>query len=188
MKRMELQQLLNEKISSCNKCELHKNRIKSVPGEGNLFTKLMILGEGPGFEENKQGKPFVGICGQLLNNTLKFCGIKRENVFICNVVKCRPPENRTPLAEECQACAPYLDLQIKLINPKLIITLGSVALNRLLPSKNYVTHSRGKFYDIESPISTKIFPTFHPSFIIRKQEYKDIFVKDFMEAIEYLVT
>ncbi len=186
MTRKELCFLLDEKISSCEKCELHTNRIKAVPGEGNLNAKLMIVGEAPGKNENESGRPFVGQAGELLTNMLEACGLSRDQVFIANAVCCRPPANRTPLHQEVTACSSYLDLRIKLMKPKLIIALGNTALRRFLPDHNSVTTARGKFYDVENPIKTRIFVTYHPSFILRDQSQKDTFVEDFLVVTDYL--
>ena len=129
----ELTELAAE-VSACTKCILHKSRVKAVPGEGPQHADIMFIGEGPGFHENQQGRPFVGAAGQFLEELLASIGLQREQVFIANVVKCRPPGNRDPLPEEIEACKPYLDRQIALIRPKLIVTLGRFSMARFFPN------------------------------------------------------
>ena len=130
MKAQEALDTLAKQISVCTKCELYKGRTVAVPGEGPTHAEIMLIGEGPGASEDKQGRPFVGASGRFLNELLAQAGVTREDVWITNVVKCRPPGNRDPLPEEITACAGYLDRQIALINPKVIITLGRFSMAR----------------------------------------------------------
>jgi DNA polymerase len=120
-------------IEACTACQLHRARKRAVPGEGPAQAVIMFIGEGPGFHENEQGRPFVGAAGRFLEELLAGLGLTREQVFICNVVKCRPPGNRDPLPEEMQACAPYLEAQIRIVNPRIIVTLGRFSMARFFP-------------------------------------------------------
>jgi len=130
----DLSQIVQQ-VRTCNLCGLSASRQKAVPGEGPAHAEIMLIGEGPGFHEDQQGRPFVGPSGQFLNELLASAGYKREQVFITNVVKCRPPGNRDPLPEEIQACSGYLDRQIALINPKVIVTLGRFSMARWFPGQ-----------------------------------------------------
>lgn len=160
---------LNNLIKDCTKCALHKNRNNFVFGSGNPNAKVMVIGEGPGAEEDKQGLPFVGRAGQLLTDILKAIKFDREEVYIANIVKCRPPENRTPLPEEMDTCIPYLKKQISLIQPKMILCLGLTAAKGLLRKKESLTALRGKFFDYEG---IKVMVTFHPAALLRNPNWK----------------
>lgn len=160
---------LNNLICSCQKCELHKTRNKFVFGVGNLKATVMLIGEGPGAEEDKQGEPFVGRAGQLLNDILKAINFTRQEVYIANVVKCRPPANRTPLPEEMDSCMPYLLKQIDLIKPKLILCLGLVAANALLGKKDSLGKLRGKIFELNK---IKVMVTYHPAALLRNPNLK----------------
>src|SRR3970282_706118 len=129
----ELKVIASE-VNVCKKCKLHSGRKKAAPGEGPAHADIMFIGEGPGFHENEQGRPFVGAAGRFLEELLAAMGLTREQVFICNVVKCRPPENRDPLPEEVEACSGYLDRQIAAVNPKVIVTLGRFSMARFFPN------------------------------------------------------
>lgn len=163
-------QRLNEEVRSCSRCGLHQQRTQAVFGTGNPFAELMVIGEGPGEEEDKQGLPFVGKSGQLLDKILAAAGFSRqENVFIANIVKCRPPSNREPSPEERSACLPFLLLQIELIRPTIIILLGSTALKGLIDPDGKITQVRGKWMEWNEFL---VMPTFHPSALLRNPELK----------------
>lgn len=160
---------LNRLIKDCTKCPLHKSRNKFVFGVGNPDADVMVVGEGPGAEEDKQGEPFVGRAGKLLNDILKAINFRREDVYIANIVKCRPPGNRTPLTEEMDACFPYLNKQIELIKPKLILALGLTAAQGLLKKKESLTNMRGNIYDFKG---IKTMVTYHPAALLRNPQWK----------------
>ncbi len=160
---------LNILICNCTKCELHRGRNKFVFGVGNPKADVMLIGEGPGAEEDKQGEPFVGRAGQLLNDILKAIKFAREEVYIANVVKCRPPGNRVPFPEEMNECMPYLLKQIELIKPKLILCLGLVAANALLGKKDSLGKLRGKIFEFNN---IKVMVTYHPAALLRNPNFK----------------
>jgi len=160
---------LNEQICNCTKCILHKGRNSFVFGSGNPFAKVMVIGEGPGAEEDKQGLPFVGRAGQLLTDILKAIKFQRDEVYIANIVKCRPPDNRTPLPDEMDTCIPYLKKQIELIKPKLILCLGLTAAKGLLKRKDSLTNLRGQVFDY---YGIKTMVTFHPAALLRNPNWK----------------
>ncbi len=164
-----------EDVSSCNKCELYYSREKGVPGEGPSNAEMMFIGEGPGFHENMQGRPFVGAAGDLLVELLDSIGIKREDVFITNVVKCRPPGNRDPAPEELKACNPYLDLQIQTINPSVIVTLGRFSMARFIPHAK-ISEIHGQ------PIRVKgmlVVPFYHPAAALHRPSLRSVVEEDF---------
>lgn len=157
-------------IASCTNCGLCKERRRPVPGEGNGDSPdILFVGEGPGEEEDAQGRPFVGKAGQLLDRMIEAMGYRREQVFIANVVKCRPPQNRKPLPEEMAMCRPYLRQQIKLIQPKVIIGLGGTAMEGLLGRPVGITRMRGVWQEYEG---IKLMPTFHPAYLLRNPARK----------------
>jgi uracil-DNA glycosylase len=160
---------LNKMICNCTKCVLHKGRNKFVFGSGNPNAKVIVIGEGPGAEEDKQGLPFVGRAGQLLTDILKAIKFSREEVYIGNIVKCRPPDNRTPLPAEMDTCLPYLKKQIELIQPKLILCLGLTAAKGLLKKKDSLTSLRGQVFEYEG---IKTMVTFHPAALLRNPNWK----------------
>jgi uracil-DNA glycosylase family 4 len=160
---------LNNLICNCTNCVLHKGRNKFVFGSGNPNADVMVIGEGPGAEEDKQGLPFVGRAGQLLTDILKAIKFSRDEVFIGNIVKCRPPDNRTPLPEEMETCIPYLAKQIELIKPKLILCLGLTAVKGLLKKKDSLTSLRGQVFEYEG---IKTMVTFHPAALLRNPNWK----------------
>ena len=160
---------LNKLICNCTKCDLHKGRNKFVFGVGNPNSDVLLIGEGPGAEEDKQGEPFVGRAGQLLNDILKAIKFTRQEVYIANVVKCRPPGNRTPLPEEMESCMPYLSKQIELIKPKLILCLGLVAAGALLKKKDSLGKMRGKIFEFNN---VKVMVTYHPAALLRNPNFK----------------
>ena len=183
MKHPELIQLKN-KITACKACSLHKIRTQTVFGEGNEKAGILLIGEGPGYNEDQQGRPFVGRSGKLLDTILNDYGLNRqEHVFIGNIVKCRPPENRKPRPEERETCMPYLLRQIELINPKIIILLGATALNGFIDPKAKITQARGTWINWNN---CKVMPTFHPSALLRNPNLKKDVWNDFkMVAEEY---
>jgi len=162
---------LRERILSCQKCPLSQGRRNAVPGEGNLGTELVFVGEAPGRDEDIQGRPFVGRAGQLLTKIIQAMKFKREEVYITNIVKCRPPENRTPHKQEIEMCQDYLREQLGMIKPKVIVTLGKVAADFFIESKLGMTALRGNFHEFNN---IKVMPTFHPSYIIRNEGNKEI--------------
>lgn len=159
----------NQQIKDCQKCPLGKTRTNFVFGAGNPNADLMLIGEAPGAEEDKQGKPFVGKAGLLLNKILKSINFQREDVFIANILKCRPPGNRDPLAEEVIQCEPYLHQQIKLIQPKLILALGRISGQTLLNTQSSLTNLRGRLYDYQG---IPMIVTYHPAALLRNPQWK----------------
>ena len=157
---------IKEKCLSCQKCDLCKTRTNIVFSGGIPNTKLMLIGEAPGYYEDQQGEPFVGKAGQLLDRIFASVGLSRQkDVYICNTIKCRPPENRNPLPEEKSACREFLDKQIEILKPRIILICGSVALNSMLPNERGITSARGKWFD--GPYNSKMMPIFHPSYLLR---------------------
>lgn len=160
---------LNSKINTCLKCGLGRTRTHFVFGVGNPKADIVVIGEAPGADEDAQGEPFVGRAGQLLNKILEATGFQREEVFICNILKCRPPGNRNPAPDEVELCRPYLEKQLKLVNPKLILLLGKVASESLLKTKEPLNKLRGKIHDYKG---WKVMITFHPAALLRNPNWK----------------
>jgi uracil-DNA glycosylase family 4 len=175
--------LVREDIGDCTRCRLHKDRTNLVFGVGNVNADLMFVGEGPGADEDAQGEPFVGRAGQLLNNMISAMGIKREDVYIANVVKCRPPSNRTPEKDECDTCSPFLMRQIDIIKPKVIVALGAVAAKNLLAVNDSMANLRGRWYDFRD---SKLLVTYHPAYLLRDPRQKKEAWKDLQMAMKYL--
>jgi uracil-DNA glycosylase family 4 len=164
---------LNRLICECQKCPLGETRNKFVFGTGNTSADVMCIGEGPGADEDAQGLPFVGRAGRLLTDILKAIKFEREEVYIANVVKCRPPGNRTPLPGEMDTCLPYLKKQIELIRPKVILCLGLTAAQGLLKKRDSLTNMRGKVFDFNSDgFITKVMVTYHPAALLRNPNWK----------------
>jgi uracil-DNA glycosylase family 4 len=169
--------LIREDLGDCTRCPLHKQGRKQIVfGVGNPQAELMFIGEAPGADEDQQGEPFVGRAGQLLNNMIKAMGIRREDVYIANIIKCRPPGNRTPERDECETCSPFLMRQIAAIKPKAIVALGAVAAKTLLAINAPMSEFRGRWYDFRG---TKLAVTYHPAFLLRdprqkKETWKDL--------------
>jgi uracil-DNA glycosylase family 4 len=162
-------------VSTCEKCDLWKGRTKAVPGEGNPHAKLLFIGEGPGFHEDKQGRPFVGPSGQFLEELLRSINLKRSDVFITNVVKCRPPENRDPLPAEINACNDYLDRQIAAIKPLVIVTLGRHSMGKFFSGEKITAiHGRARKKD-----GYICIPMFHPAAGLRTPSVKEMLREDF---------
>ena len=157
---------IRQKCLKCEKCSLCKTRTNIVFSDGIPNSKLVLVGEAPGYWEDQKGKPFVGKAGQLLDKIFACVGLSREkDVYICNTIKCRPPENRNPLPEEKEACREYLDAQLEILKPKIILICGGVALNSLLPNESGITKVRGKWF--EGKNGAKMMPIFHPSYLLR---------------------
>lgn len=165
-------------VRGCRKCRLHEARTQTVFGQGNPVSRIVFVGEGPGFEEDKQGLAFVGPAGQMLTRMIIAMGLSREEVYICNVVKCRPPENRTPLAEEILACNPYLQEQLSILHPEMIVALGAPAAKTLLKTAESIGKLRGKFHDysvgnaLGEGFTIPVMPTYHPAYLLRSPEEK----------------
>ena len=176
-------QLIREEIGDCTRCRLHKGRTNLVFGVGNVNADIMFVGEGPGADEDAQGEPFVGRAGQLLNNMIAAMGLRREEVYIANVVKCRPPGNRTPEKDECDICSPFLLRQIEVIQPKVIVALGAVAAKNLLAMNDSMANLRGRWYDFKS---SKLLVTYHPAYLLRDPRQKKEAWKDLQMAMKYL--
>ncbi|HZR65227.1 MAG TPA: uracil-DNA glycosylase [Terriglobales bacterium] len=169
--------LIREDIGDCTRCRLHKQGRKQIVfGVGNSNAELMFIGEAPGADEDLQGEPFVGRAGQLLNNMIKAMGIQRDDVYIANIIKCRPPGNRTPERDECETCSPFLMRQIEVINPKVLVALGAVAAKTLLAVNAPMSELRGRWFDFRA---RKLAVTYHPAFLLRdprqkKEAWKDL--------------
>ena len=168
-KRNDLFQELEKKVALCSKCSLFTTRKNYVFGEGSLEADLVFVGEAPGADEDEQGLPFVGAAGKLLTKIIQSIGLKREDVYICNILKCRPPGNRTPLPAEMLECKGYVLRQLEIIRPKIICTLGGVATQALLQKKEGITRLRGHFYDFGP---SRLIPTFHPAYLLRDASKK----------------
>jgi uracil-DNA glycosylase len=188
--------LIREDLGDCTRCKLHKQGRKQIVfGVGNPRADLMFVGEGPGADEDQQGEPFVGRAGQLLNNMIKAMGLRREDVYIANVVKCRPPGNRTPERDECETCSPFLMRQIAVIKPKVVVALGAVAAKNLLAINAPMSELRGRFYDFTpararsndpSWRGAKLAVTYHPAFLLRDPRQKGEAWKDLQMVMKYL--
>lgn len=188
--------LIREDLGDCTRCKLHQQGRKQIVfGVGNPHADLMFVGEGPGADEDTQGEPFVGRAGQLLNNMIKAMGIRREDVYIANIVKCRPPGNRTPERDECETCSPFLMRQIAVIKPKVIVALGAVAAKNLLAINAPMSELRGRFYDFmpsgarssdPSWQGAKLAVTYHPAFLLRDPRQKGEAWKDLQMVMKYL--
>ena len=166
---------LEEQVKDCNKCKLCSGRKNIVFGVGNKDADIMFIGEGPGADEDIQGEPFVGKAGQLMNKAFEALDIQREEVYIGNIVKCRPPQNRNPEPDEAKACMDYLRNQVILVKPKIIVLLGSVALKNILGDEYGITNSRGKWIERKGIL---YMPTFHPAALLRDDSKKIDFWKD----------
>ena len=174
---------LEESIKGCNKCKLCKTRQNIVFGTGTKKAKLMFIGEGPGADEDRLGEPFVGRAGKLMNLAFETLGIDRNEVYIANVVKCRPPGNRNPEDDEALACLNYLRNQVILVHPEIIVLLGSVALKNILGKEYGITASRGKWVEKKG---IKYMPTWHPAALLRDETKKIDFIKDLQKVVEEL--
>lgn len=172
---------LEEVVKQCRKCRLCENRKNVVFGVGNREADIMFIGEGPGADEDAQGEPFVGKAGKLMNMAFDMLGIKREEVYIANIVKCRPPNNRNPQDDEAENCLDYLRNQVILVKPKIIVLLGSVALKNILGKEYGITASRGKWVERKGIL---YMPTWHPAALLRDENKKIDFIKDLKQVIK----
>lgn len=170
---------LEHSIIDCKKCKLCKNRTNIVFGTGNKNADIMFIGEGPGADEDKQGEPFVGKAGKLMNEAFKGIGINREDVYIANIVKCRPPSNRVPEEDEATACLNYLRNQVILVKPKIIVLLGSTALKNILGKEYGITNTRGRWIERKGIM---YMPTWHPAALLRAENKKIEFWKDLKQV------
>ncbi|MGQ9508459.1 MAG: uracil-DNA glycosylase [Thermodesulfobacteriota bacterium] len=174
---------IREELGNCQRCKLHRLRRNIVFGEGNEEAKLMLIGEGPGYDEDVQGRPFVGKAGQLLTRILQSVQVDRKEVYITNIIKCRPPGNRNPEPDEIKSCYPFLLKQIQAIRPKVICALGTFAAQTLLQKEAKITSLRGKSFDFQG---IKIFPTYHPAFLLRNPEKKKEVWEDIQKIMHAL--
>lgn len=172
---------LEAEVKQCKKCRLCQNRTNIVFGTGNKNADLMFIGEGPGADEDMQGIPFVGKAGKLMNMAFEAIGLDREEVYIANIVKCRPPSNRNPEDDEANACLNYLRNQVILVKPKIIVLLGSVALKNILGKEYGITASRGKWIEKKGIL---YIPTWHPAALLRDETKKIDFIKDLQQVMD----
>jgi uracil-DNA glycosylase len=170
-------------LGDCTRCKLHRGRTKLVFGDGNPKAELVFVGEGPGRDEDVQGLPFVGRAGKLLTQMIEAMGLQRQDVYICNVVKCRPPENRTPEKEEVETCSPFLLRQLDAISPKVIVCLGSVAAQTLLETNRGISHFRGQWLEFRG---RKLMATYHPAYLLRNPSAKGEVWKDLQKVMAVL--
>lgn len=171
-----------KEVAVCTKCALHESRKKAVPGEGPADAEIMFIGEGPGFHENEQGRPFVGAAGKFLDQLLAQAGVTREDVFIANVVKCRPPGNRDPLPEELVACGGYLEAQIQAIDPSIIVTLGRFSMGRFIPGVK-ISEVHGQMKNVGERF---VIPMFHPAAALHQPALKPSILADFANLPDQL--
>ncbi len=182
-KKNSLLSLKNEKVNNCSRCPLSKTRLNIVFGEGDPGARLMFIGEAPGADEDRTGRPFVGRAGQLLTKIIESINLKREDVYIANIIKCRPPENRNPGPDEIKSCTPFLLEQINIIHPEIICTLGNFSTEFLIGAENGpITKTRGNVYDYKG---IKVIPTYHPSYLLRNASKKREVWED-MKKIKFL--
>jgi DNA polymerase len=173
---------LHDEIAICQRCDLAKGRTQTVPGEGLENAEIMFIGEAPGFHEDRQGRPFVGAAGQFLEELLASIGLSREEVYICNVIKCRPPGNRDPLPDEIEACKPFLDRQIELIQPRLIVTLGRHSMARYFPNAS-ISRIHGQPKRIGGRI---YYPMFHPAAALHQPRWRSAVEEDMLKIPQIL--
>jgi len=184
-KKKQLDEVARQ-VASCQRCPLYKNATNPVPGEGNPEAEIMFIGEGPGFNEDRQGRPFVGQAGKLLDELLSTIKIERKDVFIGNVVKHRPPENREPLPEEIEACREFLDRQIEIIQPKIIVTLGRFSMAKFIPEvKISQVHGMARFVEFGGR-KIIIIPMYHPAAALRRGEVMENLKNDFLKIPLFL--
>ena len=174
---------IREDLGECTRCKLHKGRNKLVFGDGNPHAQLVFVGEGPGADEDLQGLPFVGRAGKLLTQMIEAMGLQRKDVYICNVVKCRPPENRTPEPDEVQTCSPFLLRQLDVINPKVVVCLGACASKALLQTNRGISQYRGEWQDWRG---RKLMATYHPAYLLRNPPAKADVWKDLQKVMAEL--
>jgi uracil-DNA glycosylase len=174
---------VREHLGECTRCPLHSTRKNLVFGEGSARARLVFVGEAPGEEEDRQGRPFVGRAGQLLTKIINAMGLKREEVYICNILKCRPPGNRNPKEEEIVTCEPFLVKQLEAINPEIICALGTFAARTLLRTEAPISSIRGKFHDYHG---RKLMPTYHPAYLLRNPDAKKLVWEDVQKIMKIL--
>ncbi len=174
---------IRRELGKCSRCKLHRTRRTLVFGEGNEKAKLMFVGEGPGYDEDVQGRPFVGKAGQLLSKIIQSIHLPREEVYITNIIKCRPPQNRNPEPDEIECCNPFLLKQINAIQPQIICALGTFAAQTLLKTDTKITALRGKFFDFAG---IKVIPTYHPAYLLRNPDRKKEVWEDMKMISEWL--
>ncbi len=173
---------LNNEVAGCTLCQLARTRTRAVPGEGSRAAEVMFIGEGPGQNEDRQGRPFVGAAGQFLNELIALIGLDRQQVYITNVVKCRPPQNRDPLPEELTACRPYLDRQIDMINPRVIVTLGRYSLGTFFPGE-LISRIHGAIRQIGD---RHYYPMYHPASALYQQSNRQMIIDDMKKLGRWL--
>lgn len=176
----EALRMLEEEFRHCTRCPLSETRTQVVFGSGNPRARLIFVGEAPGFDEDKQGQPFVGAAGQLLTKIIRAMKLKREDVYIANCLKCRPPQNRSPLPTEVLTCRPILDRQIRIIRPEIICALGKFAAQTLLHTEDPISRLRGRFFERDG---VKIMPTFHPAYLLRNPSDKKLVWEDMQKIM-----
>ena len=174
---------IRRELGDCRRCGLSSKRTQIVFGDGSSQARLLFVGEGPGYEEDKQGKPFVGAAGKLLNRILEAMHLAREDVYICNIVKCRPPNNRNPKPEEISTCGPFLERQIRAINPEFICALGKFAAQTLLASNEPISKLRGRFHLYQG---IRVMPTYHPAYLLRNPGSKRDVWNDMQQLMKCL--
>lgn len=182
MSEMNSLEEIAQLVSGCQDCALSGGRKQAVPGEGPSDAQIMFIGEGPGYHEDQQGRPFVGPAGRFLEELLHSIGLRREDVFIANMVKCRPTNNRDPMPNEISSCSKYLDRQIELIDPNIVVTLGRFSMSKFLP-KDSISRAHGKMRKVGG---LNVYPIMHPAAALHKQELKRVIEEDF-KAIPNLV-
>jgi uracil-DNA glycosylase family 4 len=176
---------VRKELGDCKRCKLHQSRRTIVFGEGNERAGLMLIGEAPGYDEDVQGRPFVGKAGQLLTKILQSINLSREEVYIANIIKCRPPQNRNPEPDEILICNPFLGKQITTVRPRIICALGSFSAQTLLKTDTKITALRGKLFDLEG---ITVIPTYHPAFLLRNPERKREVWEDMKKIAELMQT
>ncbi len=174
---------VRRELGDCTRCHLHQSRTNLVFGVGNPHADLMFIGEAPGRDEDLQGEPFVGRAGQLLTDIIRAMGLSREDVYIANIIKCRPPDNRNPSRDEAETCQPFLYKQIAANKPKVICTLGNIPAQTLLNTRQGITRIRGKMHDYKG---IKVMPTFHPAYLLRSPREKSKVWEDMKQVMEEL--
>lgn len=182
MNKLEILKQIEKAVENCKKCRLYKTATHGVPGEGNPNAVVAFVGEAPGFNEDKMGRPFVGRAGKMLDEMLKSIGLKREDVWIGNIIKHRPPDNRNPMADEVRACSPYLEAQLKAINPKIVVTLGKFALE-FFDKEGKISRDHGVAKKVGNRI---VYPLYHPAAALRNPAVEQILRKEFRKIKEII--
>lgn len=177
--------VLRQAVTACTACSLHQSRTQVVFGTGSIHAELVLIGEAPGFNEDQKGEPFVGRAGQLLTAMLHSLGLNREKVWICNILKCRPPNNRDPLPEEVMTCTPFLEKQIALVQPKLLVALGRIAAHYLLNTKTSLAQIRGTVHAYGA-LKTPLIVTYHPAYLLRNPKDKKKAFQDLRLITKYI--